>query len=57
MEKYADWQETNGVKLPHKITITENGKHFADVKVNSVAMNQGLSTEQLSSRPESPKKP
>jgi hypothetical protein len=57
METYADWQETNGVKLPHKITITQNGKHFADVKVNSVAMNQGLSIQQLSSKPEPPKKP
>ena len=49
-EIYADWQETNGVKLPHKITITQNGKHFADVKVTSVMIDQGLTAEQLSSK-------
>jgi zinc protease len=51
METYGDWQETNGVKLPHKITITQNGKHFADVKVTSVMIDQGLTPEQLSMKP------
>src|SRR5207248_1315024 len=51
METYADWQETDGVKLPRKITITQNGKHFADVKVSSVVFNQGLTPEQLSKKP------
>ncbi len=51
LETYADWQDTNGVKLPHKITISQNGKHFADVKVVSVAINQGLTAEQLSKKP------
>ena len=50
-ETYSDWQETNGVKLPHTISIEQNGKHFADVKVNSVAINQGLTAEQLSKKP------
>jgi zinc protease len=50
-ETYADWQETNGVKLPHKITISQNGKHFADIKVTSVTMNQGLTAAQLSKKP------
>ena len=51
LETYADWQESNGVKLPRKITITQNGKHFADIKVTSVAMNQGLTPEQLAKKP------
>ena len=50
-ETYGDWQETNGIKLPHKITITQNGKHFADIKITSVTMNKGLTTEQLSKKP------
>jgi zinc protease len=50
-EMYADWQESDGVKLPHKVTITQNGKHFADVKVSSVTLNQGLTVEQLSKKP------
>jgi zinc protease len=51
METYADWQETNGIKFPRKITITQNGKHFADVKINSVEINKGLTPEQLSKKP------
>jgi zinc protease len=51
METYGDWQETNGIKLPHKMTITQNGKHFGDVKVTSVMMDQGLTPEQLSKKP------
>lgn len=51
METYADWQESNGVKLPHKITITQNGKHFADIQINSVAINRGLTPEQLAKKP------
>lgn len=51
MEVYSDWQETDGVKLPHKIAITQNGKHFADITVESVAVNQGLTPEQLAKKP------
>ncbi len=51
VETYADWQESNGVKLPRKITITQNGKHYADIKVTSVAINQGLTAEQLAKKP------
>ncbi|HEX4274762.1 MAG TPA: pitrilysin family protein [Bryobacteraceae bacterium] len=51
METYGEWQETNGVKLPRKITIAQNGKHFADVKVNEVTINGGLTPEQLSKKP------
>ena len=57
METYADWQETNGIKLPRKTTITQNGKHFGDIKVTSVVMDQGLTAEQLSSKEQLSKKP
>lgn len=50
-ETYADWQETNGIKLPHKISITQNGKHFGEIKVDSVAIDTGLKAEQLSKKP------
>ncbi len=50
-ETYGDWQETNGIKLPHKITVSQNGKHFADIKVTSVAFDQGLTPDQLSKKP------
>jgi len=51
METYADWQETAGVKLPRKITISQTGRHFADVKVQSIAIDQGLTPEQLAKKP------
>ena len=51
METYADWQETNGIKLPRKITITQNGTHFGDITVTSVTLDQGLTPEQLSKKP------
>jgi hypothetical protein len=51
LETYSDWQETNGIKLPRKITVTQNGKHFADITVTSIAIDQGLTPEQLSKKP------
>ncbi|MGA2716500.1 MAG: pitrilysin family protein [Bryobacteraceae bacterium] len=51
VETYADWLETNGVKLPRAIAVIQNGKHFADVKISSVAINQGLTPEQLATKP------
>lgn len=50
-ETYADWQESHGVKLPRKIAITQNGKHFGDLTVSSVEINTGLTAEQLSKKP------
>jgi hypothetical protein len=51
METYADWQETNGVKLPRKITISQNGQHFADITITRVLVNQGLTPEQIGKKP------
>jgi hypothetical protein len=51
IENYSDWQETNGVKLPRRITITRNGRHFADIKIINIAINQGLTPEQLAAKP------
>ncbi|HWF11446.1 MAG TPA: pitrilysin family protein [Bryobacteraceae bacterium] len=50
-ETYGDWQETDGVRLPHKTTIAQNGKHFADVTTTEVRLNVGLTAGQLSKKP------
>ncbi|HXE64492.1 MAG TPA: pitrilysin family protein [Bryobacteraceae bacterium] len=50
-ETYTDWRETDGVKLPWKTTIEQNGKHFADVKVSAVKLNGGLAPDQLAKKP------
>ena len=51
VETFGEWQEASGVQLPRKITIVQNGKHFADIGVTDVALNQGLTLEQLSKKP------
>jgi zinc protease len=51
VETFTDWQESSGVKLPRKVTITQNGKHFADIHVTSVALNQGVTKDQISQKP------
>jgi zinc protease len=50
-EVYSDWQETAGVKLPHKISISQSGQHFADVDVTNITINAGLTAEQISKKP------
>jgi zinc protease len=50
-ETYGDWRETDGVKLPRKTTIAQNGKHFADVNTTEVRLDVGLTAEQLSKKP------
>ena len=50
-EIYADWRETNGVKLPWKITVSQGGQTAAGVTVTDIKLNQGLTPEQLSKKP------
>jgi zinc protease len=63
-EIYSGWEETSGIRLPRKITLRQGGKHFADISVSSVAINQGITSEQISKPPQaaaqmtqSPKRP
>jgi outer membrane lipoprotein-sorting protein len=51
MEAYADWRESNGVKLPRKITMMQDGHHYLDITVNDVSLNKGLTSEQISKKP------
>jgi hypothetical protein len=55
VETYADWQESKGVKLPRKITLTQDGRHYGDITVKSVLLNEGLKVEQISQKPSSQK--
>lgn len=51
VETYSDWQESKGVKLPRKIVLMQDGRHYGDITVKSVLMNEGLSVEKLSEKP------
>ena len=50
-ETYSDWQETNGIKLPRKNTLTREGHHYADVTVTEISLNKGLTEAEISKKP------
>jgi predicted Zn-dependent peptidase len=50
-EVFDGFEEVNGVKVPKQMTLMQNGNKYADVVVNSVQLNTGLKTEDLSKKP------
>ncbi|HZT29339.1 MAG TPA: pitrilysin family protein [Bryobacteraceae bacterium] len=50
-DRYADFQEVNGLKVPHKITIERGGRKFADLTVMEYKLNTGLKPEDLKKQP------
>ena len=42
---------TNGIKVPNRMTIIQNGRKYADVVVESIQLNTGLKSEDLSKKP------
>jgi zinc protease len=49
-ENWSDLRDVDGMKVPFKITVMQNGKKFAEVSVQDVKLNTGTSEEQLSKR-------
>jgi zinc protease len=50
-ESYERFEEVSGVKVPQHITITQNGRKFADVTVKSLQVNTGLKPDALNKKP------
>ncbi len=50
-DSFADWREVGGLKFPFKVTVTREGQPFADVTVQEIKLNSGLSGEALSRKP------
>jgi zinc protease len=50
-EDLSDWRDVNGIKLPFSTTIIQNGKKFAEVKIQEYKINSGITTEELSKKP------
>lgn len=50
-ETYDGFEEVDGIKVPNRITIIQNGHKYADVIVESVKLNTGLKSEDLSKKP------
>lgn len=50
-EILEDWRETEGLKMPYKITIRRDGAPYAEVTVREIRFNTGLTEEELSRKP------
>jgi len=47
---YEGWMETNGLKLPAKVKISQGGKPAAEMAISEYKLNSGLTTEELSKK-------
>ena len=50
-ETYSDYREVDGIHLPFKTLIEQDGKKFADMIVEEVIFNSGLDAETLGGTP------
>jgi predicted Zn-dependent peptidase len=50
-ETYDGFEEVNGIKVPNRMTLLQNGVKYADVAVESMKLNTGLKSEDLSKKP------
>ena len=49
-ETWSDLRDVNGIKIPFKIVVQQNGRKFADIAMQEVRINTGATEEQLSKR-------
>jgi hypothetical protein len=50
-ETWSDFQEIAGVKVPHKITVIEGGRKYAEMKVTDFKVNSGIRLAEIEKRP------
>jgi zinc protease len=50
-EEYSDWRDAAGLLLPFQLTVKQDGKKYADVKIEAYKINSGLTQEALSQKP------
>jgi len=55
-ETYSDWREVDGIKLPFKAMIEQDGKKSGEAAVSEIKLNTGIKAEELSKKPEPAKK-
>ncbi len=48
---YEEWKETVGLKLPHKMKLTQRGKPAAEIVVEEYKLNSGITSDQLAAKP------
>ena len=49
-EIYESFEEVDGIKVPERITLMQNGQQYANVFIKSVKVNTGLKAEDLSKK-------
>ncbi len=49
-ELYSDYREVEGIQVPFKITILQDGSKYLDAEVVEVKFNSGLNREQLAAQ-------
>ena len=50
-ETFSDWRDVEGLKMPFKMTLQQNGKTVGELTVQQYKLNSGLKVEDLSQRP------
>ena len=50
-ETFSDWREVDGLKVPFKILVQQDGKPFGDLTVQEYKFNSGMKPEELSQKP------
>jgi predicted Zn-dependent peptidase len=55
-ETFSDWRNVDGIKMPFKVLIEQNGKKTGEAAVSEIKLNSGLKPEELSMKPAPAKK-
>lgn len=49
--QFSDWKPSSGIMFPHKITNIHGGKRLAEITVEQIKLNGGLTLSELKSKP------
>jgi zinc protease len=50
-DRYSDWRDAGALHLPFQWTVLQDGKKYADVKIQEYKINSGLTQEALGKKP------
>jgi zinc protease len=50
-EAYSDFRDVGGIRVPFKITLTQDGRPYADVTVSDIKFDTGLTAADIRKRP------
>jgi zinc protease len=50
-EAWSDFEETGGVKVPHRIAVMQGGRKYAELMVTDFKVNSGIQLQELQKRP------